>query len=631
MAAEPRPRLARVAPALVAALVLAFALHRLDAFDVWFHLAAARLMLETGAWPAVNTLAFTAPDHPWVDIQWLFQLLLYGAFALGGAAGCTLLAAGLALATAGVLWGSARRELPPAAAACLLAVAVVVASPRLVPRPELVSFLLLAVYLRLLDAHPRCGRALWLLVPLQVLWTNAHGLFPIGVALVGCYWAAATLAFLPLPAGWRAASGLDGRAWRRLGLVLLAVAAACLLNPWGLDGARFPLELLTKATGGSIFSLRIGELRPPLEGGGHLLGWLWAALVAATALSFAANVRRWHLGRLLAVAGLAALSARATRNTALFAWAAVPALAANAGALLAARDPRFSGRLRRGAASTVAVALALLVAVVATNHLSRLLDGRRELGLGVATARFPTEAVSFAEEVGIGGRPFNCLAVGGYLAWRRFPAERVFIDGRLEAYPESVFRAYFRALDDPKVWGRIVELYRPDYVLLAHAWPNRRPLAAYLAAGHGWRIVYYDAYASLFLPEDRLELVDRAERAFAAIRVRRGEAPPPAPIGTLERWVRYPVAAVWRERSYGDFLRGMGWHREAAAAYERALALDPGLSEVRLLLGLAYWRDGRREAAVREWRETLRRDPDFEPAARALRDAAAGPPAAPAR
>jgi len=45
---------------------------------------------------------------------------------------------------------------------------------------------------------------------------NAHGTVPIGVVLVGCYWLGATLALLPLPKGWRAASGYTRAEWQRL-------------------------------------------------------------------------------------------------------------------------------------------------------------------------------------------------------------------------------------------------------------------------------------------------------------------------------------------------------------------------------------------------------------------------------
>src|SRR5258705_4639410 len=142
MPAVSPPRFARAAPIVVAALAAAFAIHRIEDFDTWFHLAAGRLMLRTWTWPASNTFALTAPGYPWVDLHWLFQLLLYGAWSLGGANGAIALAAALMVATTLVLYGLARRFVPPTLAAFLVAGAVLVSSPRVVPRPQPVSILL---------------------------------------------------------------------------------------------------------------------------------------------------------------------------------------------------------------------------------------------------------------------------------------------------------------------------------------------------------------------------------------------------------------------------------------------------------------------------------------------------------
>jgi len=76
-----------------------------------------------------------------------------------------------------------------------------------VPRPELLSFLYFAIYLVLLEGMPRNGRAIYWLVPLQILWVNTQGIFAVGLVLIGCYWAGSTLAFLPLPRGWRGLGG----------------------------------------------------------------------------------------------------------------------------------------------------------------------------------------------------------------------------------------------------------------------------------------------------------------------------------------------------------------------------------------------------------------------------------------
>jgi tetratricopeptide (TPR) repeat protein len=288
---------------------------------------------------------------------------------------------------------------------------------------------------------------------------------------------------------------------------------------------------------------------------------------------------------------------------------AVPAIAANLAPLLARR--RWPSRLTTGLAVASLAGIAVVIGLVVTNQMSRLTETQREFGIGVSRARFPEDAIAFVSRAGIRGRAFNCLAMGGYLTWTR-PDDAVFVDGRLEAFPEDVFRGYFRVMDDPSAWPEITAPYALDYALVYHGWSNRFPLAKYLARGHGWSLVYYDEIASIFVPDDdaHRDMRARAIAAFAEIRKERQAAPEPVPASTLERTLAVPVADTWRQRAYGDYLRQIGVPADAVTAYRRSLALDPDQAEARFALGFAYWDSGRREDAIREWRELLRRHPE---------------------
>lgn len=602
---------------LLALLAVALALQPLGDFDVWYHLAAARLLWTSGAWPTSNAFAFSVSDRPDVDVYWLYQLGLYGAHSVAGPNGCILLAAALTLATVGTVYVAARRHAPGALVASLLALALVAASPRLVPRPELVGSFLLAVFLLVLDDYPRSGRALYALLPLQVLWTNTHGTVPIGMLVVACYWLGAACAFLPLPAGWRAASGCTRAELGRLTLVLVLLPVVTLLNPWGLAGARLPLDMLAGLLGDSAAGQSIGELQPPSAVAGPVAAPAWSAMVVVAALSFLFAVRRWHLGRVLAVAIFALVSARAFKAVPPFVWVAVPAIAANLGPLVRGWEGRS-----RVASAVAGLALATLLGLVLTNRYWRAASADTELRLGVSRLRTPAEAVDFALEVGLGSRPFNTFESGGYLAWRLYPERRVFIDGRTSAYPESLWDRYFTALEEPETWPRLAAEHGFDWALVYHRYQAAHPLAAYLAGGHGWTMVYRDEIASLYVPTDEAhrELAERARRAFAQ---RPAAAPPAAPAHGAWRRLVVPVEEPQRHSASGEFLRGLGAYREAIEAYERALALDPDLPWTRYGLGVAAWLGGDPGRAVGEWRETLRRDPGFEPAREALDMAAA--------
>lgn len=610
----------RTAWVLTTALAVAFSLRPIDDFDVWFHLAAGRLIWATHHWPLTNTFSYTAPDHPWVDVHWLFQLSLYAAHSAFGPNGCIGLAVVCVLVTLRVLVLVVRPSATSSVAALLLVWALAIASPRFVPRPELVGFALQSSFLWLLERRGHRASALYWMVPLQILWMNTHGTVPLGPLLIGCYWLGATAARLRwVPDGWREASA-PTTTWPHLTAVTILVALACFATPWGLEGARLPTTLLGDVAGATALSTRIGEFRPPFQSGlGFPLASAWAVLLAVALASFLFDWRRVHLGRLLAVATLGVLSTRAVRNVAPFALLAAPVVALNTGSL---RIPVLAAR---GVRLLVPLLIASLLWAVTTNRFARALGVEREVGVGVSGLHAPIEALRFAEAVGITGRPFNCLASGGYLAWERFPGERVFIDGRTQAYPVSFFDEYFRVMDDPEAWPGIVSRYAPDYVLLYHVWPNRHPLARYLADGHGWTLAYYDPTASIYLPTDEAhrDLREKAARTFASISDRvAAPAGDPWPQPLAYRLGVVPVAEIRRQTAFGDFLLNVGHPREAVTAYERALTLDGDVAATRYALGLAHWTTGSPGAAIADWEETLRRAPDFAAAREALSELA---------
>ncbi len=60
------------------------AFRKLSDWDTWWHLAAGRWIATHGAIPATDTLSHTVRDHPWINLQWGFELGLYLLHARGG-------------------------------------------------------------------------------------------------------------------------------------------------------------------------------------------------------------------------------------------------------------------------------------------------------------------------------------------------------------------------------------------------------------------------------------------------------------------------------------------------------------------------------------------------------------------
>lgn len=632
-------------PRLAVLLGTSLAVRRLGDFDTWWHLASGRWIVAHHAVPATDTLSFTVPDHAWVNLQWLFDVLVYGVYSLGGAP-LLVLASALGL-TVGValLVGNVRSSLGPITASLLTVWTLVVVYERFVCRPEILSFIYMGVVLwLLLRARSDEGRRLWWLVPVMLLWVNSHSLFVIGAYAIVCAMLAAGAARIGLlPASWRAGSDLGPSGTRRM---LAAGAAACavtVVNPFGLEGMVFPFRLWSRINGSHAAFQAIGEFRRPFSGYFETLPigayqWLFFFSVAVVALAVVLSLvpaltlrtrkpgevgEPLWIGGPLIFAGLAYISLMARRNIGIFAIGAVPLVAASLQILASrlGRGPDASPQPRAGqpsgvasvAKSAVAAVLAAVLVMgvwlVASNRFYRWDDQTEEFGLGVLDINFPIAASEFVADNALPGKLFNDLTAGGYLTWTQPVPGGVFIDGRLEVYNAPFFTRYMDALAAPRKWGELADTYGIQTVLLFHRWGNRNTLIRALASSGAWQLVYYDEVAIVFVRvrgnEDRIQSALAAFPRWSSKTHARLTAKP-------SRW-QVAVAEPVGRMSYANLLATIGQSEAAAQYYE--LAIAGGLSAtkeiaVRIQLAGYYYRRREIDQARLQLRRALDLDPD---------------------
>jgi tetratricopeptide (TPR) repeat protein len=267
--AEPRPAGSWITTELVAegALLLlmlsaAFLLgcQQLSDADFWWHLRSGQFILEQRKIPTVDPFTFASADRPWVDLSWLFQVTLAVAFAAGGVPGAIVMTAAVCAAAIAVVLILRDRRAPSWLAAVCWLPALALMSARFVPRPEIFSVVGMALYLTILLKADSTPALAWLLPGIQVLWVNTHGLFVLGPIILVAYLAD------------RVARSVQGigepdrkQWWVHLGGASVLVVIACLVNPYGLRGALFPLELFPKITAwGGLYKsyiIEFGDLR----------------------------------------------------------------------------------------------------------------------------------------------------------------------------------------------------------------------------------------------------------------------------------------------------------------------------------------------------------------------------------
>lgn len=150
----------------VLAILVLLSWHPLEDLDIWFHHRAGADLLADGPLPPHNTYSFTEPRHPWLNHEWLFQLLAHATGPRGPVAALevrgwsllgTILAMGIGLALLAGDGGLRRfkgRGHPAAvgSAGLLLLATLGLVWPRLLLRPELLSYLALVLLVRWTEA-----------------------------------------------------------------------------------------------------------------------------------------------------------------------------------------------------------------------------------------------------------------------------------------------------------------------------------------------------------------------------------------------------------------------------------------------------------------------------------------------
>jgi tetratricopeptide (TPR) repeat protein len=248
---------------LLLVVVFAFLLGCQQLFDAdfWWHLRSGQWILENRRVPSVDPFTFASADRAWIDLSWLFQVTLAIAFAMGGVRGAILMTAAVCAASSAVVVLLRDRRIPSwLLAACWLP-ALAVMNARFVPRPEIFSILWMALYLTILLKVDATPALVWFLPLIQILWVNSHGLFALGPIILSVYLADRLICAVR---GLRNAADetvpIRKRWWLHLGGASVLVGVACLVNPYGVRGALFPLELLPKITAwGGLYKSQIRE------------------------------------------------------------------------------------------------------------------------------------------------------------------------------------------------------------------------------------------------------------------------------------------------------------------------------------------------------------------------------------
>jgi hypothetical protein len=604
--------------------------------DLFLHLRTGAVVLATGSVPKVDDYSVLARGRPFVAHEWLAGVIFRVVERLGGARGfdllillkCALAIATLLLLVAAARWLGADDRV---AAACA-AFVIFLAAARVMERPHLISYLLTAALLLWLARRRTAGPAplrMATLLPLllmQALWANLHGSFLLGPVIVLIAAAAAAAEGLVEPGTGRATGFTEAG---RLALVAGLLLAACFVNPYGVALLRFPFALT-----GSAFMGQIYEWLPPYTEpfrstfmAREYLAW---CLVGAVAHGSAlARLRRGRLppGGLfpaLLFGALFVLSLRMNRNVTDFALATFPGVAAAISGFATFRRAPARGR------AALAAAIAALALVVALRGYPLAPGTVRHVGFGIG-AGIPVAAADYVEAHALRGNVLNTYSAGAYLIYRFHPEVRVAMDSRNDVYGEALWSEYTRALASAEDLGRFLARLDAGFAFLE--WPQQGFVATATALRSlpaGWRPVYFDDTAAVYLPADGPQADLARREAYALLEpalFRPGTWTPAEAANALREADRAAAAsrgAFIARVMRVEALRTLERRDEADREEAGVIAADPPLFHIQLLLGMVHAARGETVPAAARFRRALELNPASDAARRALATVAAG-------
>jgi len=449
-----KPAWYKVLPALVA-LVLAFVLSfvRIDDYDVWWHLKCGEMLVRRGYIPRNEIFSFTAAGRPWVDGYLPSQALLYLAYWIGNAGGICVLGALLVTGCFGIALaisrsGAQSRDIGFGAAIAVSLPAIYLTRVAMMPRPALLTPIFSLVALWLLEDHRlKGGKRVYWLLPLTTLWANCHPAFPLGFVITGAYLAGALLDSILKK------SGLAAPPIRKLILLLGCQFLATLVNPYGHRIYYSAFAFASNPQLGKVIMEWMPLLAEPKEPAGIV-----PCVLALMAFWLAAAL--WGGGRVrieyvLLFTFFTASTFYGRRNLVLFGPLSIPLISW----VIAAGKPSVSGKVREiliksGAALITATGL-FFIWFAGTNRLYLATDSFRATGLGLQDAMFPKSAIDLLEKEHIEGQLLHSYGLGGYLIFRLYPKQRVFIDGRMYPYPYDVFLEEENAFHSEQVFETV--------------------------------------------------------------------------------------------------------------------------------------------------------------------------------
>ncbi|MBP9714925.1 MAG: hypothetical protein KBD52_00315 [Candidatus Pacebacteria bacterium] len=416
-----------------------------------------------------NVYSATAPDHPFANHHWLSAVFFYGLYKIVGFTGIVILKILFFLFTFSLLFYLATRKANFWLVALFSIPTLIILIGRSAARPEMFSYFFIVLYLYifyLFEKNPNTKKIFWL-IPLQLLWTNMHLFFGVGILLIGGFlFERFVLNFKHLR---------KDKNTLKLGIVFIFMVLTIFLTPYGIGGAIHSLRVNTSSdfpiSSSETQSIKeINNKIPPID---NIPITIFPTLAILLGISFLIRYRRGlsfknlALFYLMASIGTVFVALNVIRSLPMFAIIFLLAVSSNLDGFFVEIKEKFEKKFPeiKKVFYIILVLVFVFILIYITFFARKIISPYGELGVGLAPRSH--DMGNFFKDNKLKGPIFNDTDIGSYLIYHLYPEEKVFVDNRFgDAYPATFFKNVYQPMaKDEEEWKRLSEIYQINTVI----------------------------------------------------------------------------------------------------------------------------------------------------------------------
>lgn len=466
--------------------------------DLGRHLTLGKLIWEEKYVPDTNLFSYTYPDFPFINHHWGSEVVFYLSAETFSPEFLIFMKICMIFVAVSLifLFACNRTGIIPSAGAVYIA--ILIFQGRTDVRPEIFGYLLYSVFLIILykSSEYRYSNLLFLLPIITLVWVNLHISFIV---------AAATYFLFVL------VKLIKRNADRKILITGLLIIMSLVINPYGLKGLLYPLQIFGNY-GYSIVENQnpffLSAVMPSIQ-----LSVFKFSLLIMFLLTPVLIIRRKYFEASV-VWLTAGLSLTAVRHFSFYALSIVYPLSLASHIFVSFIKSKIS--LRKSIEQGISVILLAAFSLIFIIDIRSLISGvpymnnlYEQYGFGFAPGG--EKMADFFLEKELQGPIFNNFDDGSYLIYRLYPREKVFVDGRPEAYPADFFQTvYIPMQNDAGTWEKYSEIFGIRTILFTHhdMTPWAMNFLKQITRNRDWVTVYLDSYGIILV---RRESADRLQ------------------------------------------------------------------------------------------------------------------------